>query len=469
MKKNKLILLLAVLAINSCGENPSISNTPSDTPTNNDISNDELSSESPNGSSESESESTPEIKDIYAIINSHYDTVHIYGVVNETFDLSTIDYSRVFDGTPTYKTESLTELTISDSTITFNKKGTYKVTAYNKKTALFDLMITVNEDEESRYNMPFDLDYSNFTMHSGNKDNIVVTNKKISMNCKNAGGGADNWQRFIYDLPQEYSTNYTIECDVSFKDSIDNTRWFGLVFRDQETNKNKYPYYQLDFRRKTNESNSIELTYVYVDGQYSYPYKSSWENGGPGVLYETDIVHMKLSLKDRSAFCELSTGDYTTSFEVLLSNVTSGGFGFQCSQANVEISNINLKIDSDTILSSSANTQDSLVNIYDNTINALKPNIIASGETTDEIYGVGMDVQQYYIKVEDKKLYNINNNLMDINLNDIFLETKGAYIPNIQIENSDDLLYVNEVCKSFGVVDLVIWSSNEDVLIKART
>jgi hypothetical protein len=142
------------------------------------------------------------------------------------------------------------------------------------------------------------------------------------------------------------------------------------VFRDQENASQKYPYYQFDFRRKTNDANSIELTYVYAEGQYSYPYKSSWSNGGPGLLNANDVVHMKLDLHDRDVFCELSTGDYTTSFTVTLPNISSGGFGFQCSQADVEVSNIKVQLDETMIKASSADPNDSIVNIYDDKIDA---------------------------------------------------------------------------------------------------
>lgn len=468
MKKKLLILLLTALALGGCGNQ-----TPSEQP-----SSPNSSEQSTNSSaepseisptidiSETTSDEPPAKKDTYATVNSSYDVIYYYGTKNETFNLEKIDYSRVFNGKAEFKTSD-NGIEINDSIVSLNENGIYTIQAYNKKNLLFTVKISVNEGEENRYNMPYLPDLVEYNLHSGKSSNIIITDN-INLNCKNAGGGAANWHRISYDLPEEFSTNYSVECDVKFKDSADNTRWFGLVFRDQESASQKYPYYQFDFRRKTNDANSIELTYVYAEDQYSYPYKSSWSNGGPGLLNANNVVHMKLDLHDRDVFCELSTGDYTTSFTVTLPNISSGGFGFQCSQADVEVSNIKVQLDKTMIKASSADPNDSIVNIYDDKIDALKPHIIASGSSTDEIYGVGLDVQQYYVKVKNDKLYNINEQEMDLNLNDLFLETKSAYIPNIHVEDEESLLMVNDICSSYGIIDLTIWSSNEKVLQKAH-
>lgn len=409
-------------------------------------------------------EPTPE-KEIYTTINSSNDLVYIYGLVGEKFDLSSIDCSRVFDGKITYKVDEETnDIEINENEIIFNKKGVYNVTAYNKKNILYKLLISVNEDENNRYLLPNNIDLSDFVIQSGNSNNISVIDSTLKMSCTNS----DVWHRITYSLPDEYSKNYSIECDVSFKNTKEKTRWFGIVFRDQETSNQKYPYYQFDIRQNTSASNAIEITNVYGDGQYSYPYISSWDNGGFGNLTSNDIVHMKLDIHDRLVSCELSTGSYTSSFNAYLPSVSSGGFGFQCSGADVEISNIEINMDKNTIVSSTADPKDSIVNIYDDVIDGLKPHIIGSGLSTDEIYGVGMDVQQYYVKAIDNQLFNLNDELMDLNLNDLLLETKKTYIPNIHIEDLKTLNLINEICSSYAISDFVIWSSNDEILVEAR-
>ena len=466
MKKKMLFCLLTSLIVTSCTKNPSAepsvqqTQEPSQTPT---IEQTIEPTQVP--TNEPTIEPTPE-KEYYAVINSSNDLVYIYGIVGETFDLNQIDCSRIFNGTITYKIENENKgIQIENTNLILNEKGVYKVSAYNKRTKLYEILISVNDIDENRYAMPTDLNLSDYILHSGNKNNITVSDDKITISCLNSS----DWHRITYSLPNEFSTNYTVECDVTFKETTDVRRWFGIVFRDQETSSKKYPYYQFDIRKNTSAVDAIEVTNVYADNnQYTYAHTSSWDNGGFGNLTSADVVHMKLTVRDRLLLCELASGNYTTSFETYLSNISSGNFGFQCSSSIVEIENIKVSLDKETKISSLADPTESIVNIYDNTIDAMLPNIIASGQSTDEIYGVGADVQQLYVKVKNETLYNLNDAEMDLTLNDLFLETRSAYIPNLHIEDSKTLNYVNDVCSSFAMSDLVIWSSNDEILTLAR-
>lgn len=448
--KKKIILYLLTSALlagcNQTSESSSLNSTPSS-----------------NSSFESNESSSEEIveRDYYATINSYNDVVYLYGLVGESFDLQEINTSRCFSGTPKYKTSS-TGIEVKNDILTFKEKGVHQIEVSVDGLTQYALQISVNETEESRYDYPSKIDLTNFVQHSGKSQFVTPTENSITLQSDST------WNRITYKLDDSYNQNYTIECDVTFKNTTDSSRWFGLVFRDQETNKQKYPYYQFDFRQNTKLDNAVELTYVYGDSVYSYPYKGSWGDKNPGVLTSDQKVHMSLSLNNTKAYCALSTGEYSTEFEVDLPNVCKGNFGFQCSGSTVLVENINIKLDENTKICSIADTKDTIVNIYDEGVDGLKPHMIASGNTIEEVYGVNVNAQQFYAKVDGLDLYSITNVKMDGILNDAFLEFCGSFIPNLEVNDEKSLQNVIEVCQSFGIIDLVIWSQNTELLNKAK-
>ncbi len=451
MNKKLLLCLIAVTALVSCNDkNNSNSASASGTsqPSNNDYSDNSSSEEIDNN--------------YYAVINSVYDVVYIYGVKGQTFDLSTIDSSRCFDGKPTYQIDG-DGVSINGDTLTFNSVGTYQIDAVASGIKQYTLQVSVSENEQDRLLYPKSIDFNKFTQRSGNKDLVTIDNNTVTLQATGS-----TWNRITYALDEKYAKNYTIECDATFLNTADNTRWLGIVFRNQETSKNSYPYYQFDIRQNTAVNNSVEVTYVYNASSYSYPYSGTWTNGNPGVLTANDKVHMKLQLHDSNLTGTLSSGDYSTTINVVLPNATSGEFGFQCAGSTVKFENIKVSLDEDTKLVSYADSSDSIVNIEDDAIDGMKPNMIASGKTIDELYGIHESCQQFFVKADQLKVYNINGDLMDVTLNELFLELRGQYIPNIQVEDEKTLKYVSEICNSYGIIDLAIWSTNGEILDKAR-
>ena len=84
MKRNKIILFFtALLTITGCNNNANSNNN----------------TNSNNSTSETEE------KEYYATVLSNEDVVYIYGIVNETFDLSTINSKLINDKAPTYTYE----------------------------------------------------------------------------------------------------------------------------------------------------------------------------------------------------------------------------------------------------------------------------------------------------------------------------------------------------------------------------
>ena len=412
-------------------------------------------------SSEESSESIVE-RNYYATINSYNDVIYLYGLIGESFDLNEINTSRCFDGTPQFKSSN-EGVEVKDNMLLFKEKGIYTIEAMYDGLTQYTLQIIVNDSEETRYDYPQKIDLSNYSLHSGKQSYVTINESSILMQADSSP-----WNRITYELDSHYNKNYTIECDVTFKNTIDQSRWFGLVFRDQEKGGLKYPYYQFDFRQNTKLDNSVELTYVYSEGGYSYPYKGSWGDSNSGILSSDSKVHMKLSLHDTIASCSLSTGEYSTNFEVNLPNITTGNFGFQASGATVLIENIKVSLDKETKITSNANPNDSLINIYNDGIDGLMPNLIASGSYAEELYGVNVNTQQFFAKVKERDLYSINDVKMDVTLNEIFLEFAGSYIPNLEVDDLKSLENIIEVCQSFGIIDLVIWSKDSTILKEAK-
>ncbi|MCI5745414.1 MAG: hypothetical protein MR270_03940 [Erysipelotrichaceae bacterium] len=443
MKKKNLLLLMISMILFGCNNN-----------------NDESNVDSFNESSLiSESSSEEETIDYYTRVNSSYDVVYLYGVVNETFDLRRIDSSRLKTQKLTYEFSSQ-GIEIVNGILKMNQAGIYNINAKENGSKKFSICLNVSENEDARYDYPEEIDLTNYKQRSGFSSDVLINDDK-SITLSSTGS---TWSRITYSLNEKYSTNYTIECDVKFLNAADNTRWMGVVFHS----KNKFPYYQFDFRKNTALNNSIEVTYVTAESSYSYPYVGKWDDTSLGVLNENDVVHVKLSVSNTSFTGKLSCNGVESVVEATLPEIASGDFGFQCAGCMVNISNIKLSLDENTKKLSYANKEKTRIDMDDAGIDETMPFTIASGKTVDEIFGVDEYGQQFFAKVENDKLYTLTGELMEVNLNELLLDLSCIYIPNIQVEDERHLNDVVEICNSYGIIDLAIWSSNKDVLDKAK-
>ena len=68
-------------------------------------------------SSQSSVDSEPPITEYYATVNSKYDVVNVYSAVGETFDLRTIDSSRIIKSPIEYSIDDSSALQLEKNTV----------------------------------------------------------------------------------------------------------------------------------------------------------------------------------------------------------------------------------------------------------------------------------------------------------------------------------------------------------------
>lgn len=438
MKRNKIILLFtALLTITGCNNNANSNNN----------------TNSNNSTSETEE------KEYYATVLSNEDVVYIYGIVNETFDLSTINSKLINDKAPTYTYEG-DGLSINNEALTFKKKGMYLLTATFDNEKSYSIQVSVNDDEQSRYDYPQAIDFTKYTLHTGKNELITPSNDSLTIESTSS----NDWTRISYELEKNYSQYYTIDLDVSLLSSLDDTRWFSLVFGDTSTGSTNSNYLQFDLRKTMNLSNSIEITNFYTN-PYTYPYVTKWPANAPKVIEQNSKIHMQLKVSNTKAYCYLSYDNkYQTSFMATIPSTSGGNFGFQCSGCKVKFENVKISLNSSLKLSTNLKEENSIVNIS-NEKYKLKPNIICSGV---ENLSYLSNCQQYFIKVKNNNVYDLNDAKIDSSLTTILQEYLGVAIPNIQIDDKDTLMKVIEIVNSYKIIDLAIYSGNKEVLKMAK-
>lgn len=431
-RSNFIILFTAILSITSCNNsNSDISNSSSDVVEEN----------------------------YYATVLTDKDIVYVYGIVNETFDLSSINSKFVNVNTPTYTFDG-DGLEINNDKLVFKKKGMYLVQASFNGEESYTIQVSVNDSEANRYNYPLNIDLNNYKLHTGKEELVNIENNAITLESTNS----NEWTKISYELEKNYSQNYTIDLDATLLSSIDNTRWFSLVFKDMQTGSSSGNYLQFDLRKATNLNNSIEITNFYTN-PYSYPYVSKWPDNTPQTIDANSKIHMQLKVSNNKAYCSLSYNDeYQTSFEVAIPSTSAGNFGFQCSGCKVKFENIKIKLDDSLKISTNLKETDSIVNISSSSY-TLKPGIICSGIENMAFLD---NCQQFFIKVKDDGVYDLDDVKLEESLQIILQSYLKMAIPNIQVEDEKSLNKVAEVVNSFKMIDLTIFSTNEEILKAAK-
>lgn len=464
MKKKLYLILLSSLLISSCGKTDTSNKESEDNKSIEEKSSSDIITSSDEKTNSETISSSVDEKAYYAAAASPFDIIKIYGVVGETFNLDEIDYSALDVDNLTFSCNN-DGIEIKDNIMTFKKVGTYNVKTSADGQDEFTLLVNVADTDENRYNYPFEIDFSNYKIQNGVDDYIDAS--KNAVRITSPTNSSDGWTRITYNLNSRFNQNYKIECDATLINALDASRWFGVVFLDNETATNGYPYYQFDIRQGTTASNSVEITDVTGNNSFSYCYQGSWAAGGPRTITPGSVTHMELNIMGNEVDCSLTNGDYVTNFKTTIGINNGGNIGFQASGCTVKFENIKITMNKDDILSSSANIKNSRVNFIDDVTPGLKPYLIASG-SGDDIICLHDNCQQYFVRYENGKVYDLSGNKLDDTLNSLIYYNLGYMVPNIQIEDEESLNKLISLCKSFALGDLAIFSTKPEILEKAH-
>lgn len=188
-------------------------------------------------------------------------------------------YSVVFDGESapvsdlTWKNESGNVIT----NITAASSGVTKLTAEAEGKSETIYFVT-KEADETEYVL-FEADFSQYSNISELKDLGFVTNKQddyyvFSDGNLVIGNKSDDNTRLI--LPEWLGDfgDYSITTEAKMLETANASRWFGMVFRIQDTS-NYYPYYHICTRERTTIDSGIEFAERTISNEWYVAQKTS--------------------------------------------------------------------------------------------------------------------------------------------------------------------------------------------------
>lgn len=186
----------------------------------------------------------------------------ITAIVGEKVDLTA--YSVEFDGdnkaTAGIAWKDASGKSVTE--ITPDAKGVTKLTASaNGKSKT--IYLVAKEKDDAEYVL-FEADFSKYTSVEDLKANgfVMTLDEKYYTFTDGTlvmGNGMQDYTRLI--LPEWLGDfgDYSITTEMKMVDTSDTGRWFGLVYRIKNLNKEYYPYYHMCIREKTTVSNGIEF------------------------------------------------------------------------------------------------------------------------------------------------------------------------------------------------------------------
>ncbi len=179
--------------------------------------------------------------------------------VGDKINLS--DYSVVFNGDKdaTEDVDWTNESGASVSDITPDKKGVTKLVASSGSKKI-NVYVVAKEANETEYVL-FEDDFSKYESLNELRSNgyVIPQNASLQDGTLILGDKNDGYARVI--LPEWLGDfgDYSITTDVKMLETTDTGRWFGLVYRIQNTNGKYFPYYHMCVRENTETSNGIEF------------------------------------------------------------------------------------------------------------------------------------------------------------------------------------------------------------------
>ncbi len=142
------------------------------------------------------------------------------------------------------------------------EKGTERYTAKSGDKEMTVYLVS-KEKEETEY-IIFEADFSKYTSIQELKDEGFATNVADSFfefadGSLVMGATSNDYVRLI--LPEWLGDfgDYSISTEIKMLETANSSRWFGLVYRIQNANKNYYPYYHMCIREDTTAASGIEF------------------------------------------------------------------------------------------------------------------------------------------------------------------------------------------------------------------
>ena len=373
MKKKYLIMLSSIMLLSGCSNNSETDSIINDSASNSDTN---TSTSTPQPASDSESSVDPVNPNAYKTVYSANEIIYVYGSVGqEPFDLKDIDTSLLTKNALNY-TPSNDNIEIStDGKVSFKKAGYTIVTATNSQLNL-KYCFVVKDSDKAHFEYPEELDLTQYVLQSGENSNVQATKNTLKLTSTVSG---TPYTRVTYDLNEYFNKDYVLEADISFNSALENTRWMGIIVRDQEVGTTKYPFAQFDIRKNMGASNGIELTNFIGNAAYKYTYQGALPNGK--VLDNNEKVKLAIAVRNNNAACYVNNN---LAFTTTVTSDSFGNIGFQVCGCTVTFENVHVYLENSdynfeaTKSFSTADSSKSTINVAYPSASTM-PNIMASG------------------------------------------------------------------------------------------
>ena len=379
--------------------------------------------------------------------------------VGETINLS--GYSVVFDG-ETDATDGLKwtdENGKSITDITPDKKGVTKLIAESGSKKM-NVYVVAKEAKETEYVL-FEDDYSKYTsLNELRSDGYVIPqNASLEDGTLVLGDRSDSYARVI--LPEWLGDfgDYSVTTDIKMLETVDNARWFGLVYRIQNENGKQFPYYHMCIRENTTGSSGIELA--------ERTPQDAWN---VAATTSGDIASMKNAFYKVNVTAFDKTVQYTLDNEVVLFATdkligkntglyTKGGLGFTMNYGKVAIKGV--KVTVQTKAPTQLKKKLYLINNAHDELNLI--NQIANVQEVDGSKAIDV------ISAENAP-GSIAVNVKDVDIAAVVNEcNEKQVLPTFTVDNKDDAQKLIDAMKSASIKDANVISKDASVLSKIRS
>ena len=227
------------------------------------------------------------------------------------------------------------ELEITNNKVTIPSKGVYKLTA-KSGTKTKTICIVAKNPNEAEYVL-----YYNDFNSSDSLNDLRDISKTGTASVSN-GRLIVNGPKIIF-LPDYVGGfgNYTIDTSATITASQNNTRWFSIMHRVQNSD---YPFYQFAIRKDATTGNGVEFAERNSSGEWAYQGKTSYtEQINASKMYALKLVVYGNKGKGYINSTNVLTSSEFTSYVV-------GDVGIQVKECTAEFDFIKVSLPDKTYL-----------------------------------------------------------------------------------------------------------------------